>query len=214
MSIDSIKLWNSKGEAFRAEFSRTPFECRLIGLDTVYLWQRGVEETYYWIADSGENVPFDAFQEWIKARVYSFGEYENILVPAKRHVNPDGSVGGWVAETASVSRTVHVGPKAEVYGTAKVRDCVQLKDEAQVYGNCRVMDEVVIEKNGRVYGDACVMGRAKLTGFVTVYEHAVVKDEVELKWISRISGHAVIEGSGVLKSGQYDEGSINLSLAE
>jgi len=35
-------------------------------------------------------------------------------VPAHRHINPDGTVGGWVADTytATVHSTVFVGPDA------------------------------------------------------------------------------------------------------
>ena len=36
------------------------------------------------------------------------------------HRNPDGSVGGFVANTATVSPTATIGPTAEVFGTAKV----------------------------------------------------------------------------------------------
>ncbi len=41
-------------------------------------------------------------------------------VPAHQHVNPDGSEGGWVAETASVASTCWVYGKARVYGEAQV----------------------------------------------------------------------------------------------
>ncbi len=37
-------------------------------------------------------------------------------IPAHRHVNPDGSEGGWVAERAHVAPGVHVGPQATIYG--------------------------------------------------------------------------------------------------
>ena len=36
--------------------------------------------------------------------------------PAHRHINPDGSEGGWVAERAHVAPGVHVGPQATIYG--------------------------------------------------------------------------------------------------
>lgn len=41
-------------------------------------------------------------------------------VTYRRHHNPDGSIGGWVAGTAQVPRTVHVCPKAFVVGEAKL----------------------------------------------------------------------------------------------
>jgi len=41
-------------------------------------------------------------------------------VPAHRHTNPDGSEGGWVADTATVAPTVHIGRDAWVSGDAWV----------------------------------------------------------------------------------------------
>ena len=36
--------------------------------------------------------------------------------PAHRHINPDGSEGGWVAERAKVAPGVYVGARATIYG--------------------------------------------------------------------------------------------------
>ena len=44
---------------------------------------------------------------------YDFGAG---LVPAHQHINRDGSIGGWVADTAAVSPAVYVGPYARVAG--------------------------------------------------------------------------------------------------
>jgi len=41
-------------------------------------------------------------------------------VPAHRHKNPDGTVGGWVADTATVAPTAFIGLDALVYGNARV----------------------------------------------------------------------------------------------
>jgi len=53
-------------------------------------------------------------------------------VPAKRHVNPDGSMGGWVADAAHVDRGVHVDPAALVYGEARVCGEAQVCGEEEV----------------------------------------------------------------------------------
>jgi hypothetical protein len=42
---------------------------------------------------------------------FDFGEGP---VPSHRHVNPNGSLGGWVADTATVSATVFIGENAQV----------------------------------------------------------------------------------------------------
>jgi hypothetical protein len=43
-------------------------------------------------------------------------------VPAHRHINPDGSTGGWVAETAYVAPTAFLAEHAYVYDRARVTD--------------------------------------------------------------------------------------------
>ena len=50
--------------------------------------------------------------------------------PVPAHKHPNG--GGWVADTALVSRTACVGPNARVYGKAWV------SGDARVYGNAQV----------------------------------------------------------------------------
>ena len=51
---------------------------------------------------------------------YDFG---NGLVSAHRHVNPDGSEGGWVADTAFVAKSAFIGPDAKVYDGGMWRFC-------------------------------------------------------------------------------------------
>ena len=48
---------------------------------------------------------------------YDFGSGP---VPAHRHKNPDGSLGGWVADTATVIPTARIGKNAKVSGNAQV----------------------------------------------------------------------------------------------
>mgnify|MGYP001581904840 CR=1 FL=1 len=60
-------------------------------------------------------------------------DFDNFgLVPAYRHTNPDGSIGGWVAKTASVDKTAFVGKEALVYVNARVSDNAQVLDNARV----------------------------------------------------------------------------------
>lgn len=79
-------------------------------------------------------------------------------VAAHRHVNPDGSVGGWVADTATVDATAHVGADAQVYGNARVSDTAQVYDTARVSGNARVSGDAQVYGEARVFGAAWVYG--------------------------------------------------------
>ena len=63
----------------------------------------------------------------------------NGSVPAKRHVNPDGSEGGWVADTATVEASCHIGPEVQVFGTAWV------SDNAKVFRGQHVVNPLVIQ---------------------------------------------------------------------
>ena len=62
------------------------------------------------------------------------------LKESEQHQHPNG--GGWVANTASVEKTVYVGPNAQVFGNA------------QVSGNARVSDDAQVSGNAWVFGDA------------------------------------------------------------
>ena len=85
-------------------------------------------------------------------------------VPAHRHRNPDGSVGGWVASTAYVAPTSTVGAAARVYGTAKVFGNAKVYDDASVYDDARVFGNAKLHGGAQVYGGARVYGGAKVSG--------------------------------------------------
>ena len=85
------------------------------------------------------------------ASLFDFND-GNGPVPAHRHINPDGTLGGWVADTAVVYGNAVVSGDARVYG------------DAVVYGNARVSG------NARVYGDARVSGNARVSGDAKVHD--------------------------------------------
>lgn len=53
-------------------------------------------------------------------------------VPAHRHINPDGSEGGWIAETAQVASTCYVGENAQVSGSALVYENAHISSNLQI----------------------------------------------------------------------------------
>ena len=54
---------------------------------------------------------------------YDFND-GNGEVNAKRHINPNGSTGGWVSDSASVENSVHIGFNALVFGEARIH-CIK-----------------------------------------------------------------------------------------
>lgn len=106
---------------------------------------------------------------------YDFGDGKG-PVPAHRHKNPDGSEGGWVADTATVAATAHIGHAAKV--------C----DNAQVYHNAVVYDNAQIYGNALVYGNAQVYDNAQICGSARVHSDAIVYN-------TKISGVAQVSDS-------------------
>ena len=59
-------------------------------------------------------------------------DFGNGSVPAHRHQNPDGTLGGWVADSATVATTAWVGEDARVDVRARVGDWARVGEGAQV----------------------------------------------------------------------------------
>jgi len=132
---------------------------------------------------------------------YNFGRGP---VPAHRHINPDGSIGGWVAESASVSPGVTVGKDAQVANkatvlhwakvldNAKVSGLAQVHGESEVSGNARVFGKARVYDTARVYGNAQVYGEAVVTDWARVYENARVYGRARIMFGAKIYGRAQV----------------------
>lgn len=117
-------------------------------------------------------------------------------VRASRHTNPDGSIGGWVADTAHVDDTAHLAADARVYGNARVFGDGQVRDAAQVYDNARVGDGGVVSDRAHVYGNAhvtasTVTGVARVLGSAQISHGAVITDG------AKVTGEAKVRGGRV-----------------
>ena len=89
------------------------------------------------------------------AQTFDF-EDGNGPVPARRHTNQNGALGGWVAETAKVAPTCYVGENARVYGKARVFGSASVCGHAKVYGNAWVSGHTQVSGHAQVHGDASV----------------------------------------------------------
>jgi carbonic anhydrase/acetyltransferase-like protein (isoleucine patch superfamily) len=122
-------------------------------------------------------------------------------VPAHRHTNPDGTEGGWVADTATVAPTVYIGPDAQVYDTAWVSDSAwvygsaRVSDTAQVYGSARVYGSAWVSDSARVYDTAQVYGSARVSDSAWVYGSARVSDTAQVYGSARVYGSAWVSDS-------------------
>jgi hypothetical protein len=112
---------------------------------------------------------------------HDFGEGP---VPAHRHINPDGSTGGWVANTAYVADTAHVGHYATVsgisilLGRAMAFDHSQVRDATIMTGFSAVCGQAVVAGNSTLSGTARVLAGASLNG--SQVDSGIVKGWVQL----------------------------------
>ena len=94
---------------------------------------------------------------------FDFGD-GNGEVPAHRHINPDGSVGGWVAETCFVESTAYIGERSLVYEKGRVLDKAKIYDDAKIYGTAWISNHAQVFGNAEVFCNATVSGFAKIYG--------------------------------------------------
>ena len=116
-------------------------------------------------------------------------------VPAHRHTNPDGSIGGWVADTATVAKTAYVGENAEVSGSARVFDNARVSNNAKVYDRAWVFDNAEVFGGSQVYGNAWVFGNARIYGNAEVFGGSQVYDRAWVFGNARIYGNAQVSGN-------------------
>ena len=110
-------------------------------------------------------------------------------VPAHRHRNPDGSEGGWVAETARVAETVYVGKDARIWGNARIFDNVRIS------GNVRICDNAQISDDVRIFGNAQIFGNARICDNAQIWDNAWIFGNARISGKTRIFGNAWIRGS-------------------
>lgn len=123
-------------------------------------------------------------QRCLYARTFDFGD-GNGPVAAHCHMNPTGSFGGWVADTAYVAPTAYIGWKARVFGHASITDKALVVDSAVVYGFAQIEDHAVVSDNAQISGEARISGFARVEG------------------TARVEGSAEIGGHTYLSIGQY-----------
>ena len=86
----------------------------------------------------------NSWDEFNKVRLdIKITEIELEGITYKRHINPDNSIGGFVAITAKVEKTVFIEFSARVYGNAWVSGNARVYGDAWVYGNARVYGDKI-----------------------------------------------------------------------
>lgn len=106
------------------------------------------------------------FFDRLKYGKHSFAE--NKPVYGKPHTNPDGTRGGWVAETALVEDTCYIDPEASVYEYAHVMDKARILGSSSVYGFATVGENVIITDWAEVTDSSVILGHTYVGNGVMV----------------------------------------------
>lgn len=107
--------------------------------------------------------------------MYDFLDGERPVL-AKRHINPDGSTGGWVAKTAYVDETSI------------------LDKTARVLGRARVLKNSIIGRGAVVRDDALIREG------VTVHEKAIIRGNVTVRENAHVAANSIVDDKTTLES--------------
>lgn len=110
------------------------------------------------------------------------------------HTNPDGSVGGLVASTATVDATAWVDPDARVLGNAHVIDSAKVLDRSVVKGDAIVAGYAVVADRACVSERACVLDHAVVCDHAAVSGDAVVCSAARVLDRAKVTDRALVSG--------------------
>lgn len=126
--------------------------------------------------------------------VHDFGEGP---VPARRHINPDGTLGGWVAKSVSFheAREVWIGSNATVTDYVMLIGDVTIGDFASVRGRAHV-GNAVVRGSATIKADSAIGTLNKDGARTLVRGSAVIAGNARIIDGSVIEGKAYIGGIG------------------
>lgn len=140
----------------------------------------------------------------VTGEVHDFGDKKG-LVYAHRHVNPDGTLGGWVADTAAVDSDVYIGHLACVYGNAQVLEASKLEDCARVYGNA-IVSKTKMYRNAAIFEKA-VISKTFISDDSKIFGQAQVSNSA-LCLAASVYGNAVVLASDVFDGEIYENAKV------
>ena len=112
--------------------------------------------------------------------------------------------GGWVAQSAKVSRNAIIRFNARVYDDANVFGNAHVFGNAQVFGDAVVFGNALVTGNAQVFGvarvtgDAQVHGNVRVTGNAQVFGNAVVYGNAQVYGNARVTGDAQVFGDALV----------------
>ena len=121
----------------------------------------------------------------------------------KRHKNEDGSVGGFVADSAKIGSNVRIALRAVVGEGVELADGVTVEEWAEVGGGTRLGAGTVVGKHAMVAGR--IGAGVKIGNGVDIFFKAVVEDGVTIGDNARIDAEETIGAGSTIGSGAVVE---------
>jgi len=134
--------------------------------------------------------------------------------PGVFRINPDDSLGGFVAHSATVDNTVFIELEAsvcdqatviegaKVLGRAEVSGRATVRGKVEVSGRAKVFGEAYLVNYGgsdlRVEGDARIYGNGFLQGSVVVADNSEVFGWGKVVHFAQVLGHSKVCGSSLV----------------
>lgn len=122
-------------------------------------------------------------------------------VLARRHRNPDRTLGGWVADTAHTDADAFVAEEAAVFGNARV------------FGPCLILGRARVMDFARVSGGSVIADDSEVSGSAIVTD-AVIGDSAVVSGSARVQGGVVRGGALVTDSARVNGGAVVQDRAE
>lgn len=137
-----------------------------------------------------------------------------VEIPAYRHINSGTEQGGWVAVTAEVDRSVHVGPDVTVLGHAKITGNVKLLGHVRVWGNATISGNVMLGDNVWVYDNAVLKSSVdksiQMWGQCSAFENTVITGGLRAQGGCTFTGRAQVSNLDVSGELRFDgKGEVN-----
>ena len=124
------------------------------------------------------------------------GYQDGFRIPTNVSGAAHSNGGGFVANTASVSSTVYVGPKAVVLGNARISGNARIEGKAMVTGNSDISGSAIIKDFSRV-NNSQVRNNAVVKDYAYLIQGNVITDNAEISGNAAIMNNKVNENAKI-----------------
>ena len=124
--------------------------------------------------------------------IYNFGSGP---VPAHRHRNPDGSAGGWVADSSKIGTNVTIAETATVASRCKIGNRSTIGYECTLGNGCAIGNDCVVGNYCKfgwscTIGDGCALyNKCKLGIGCSIGDYCVLKNNCKLGCACKLGSH-------------------------